>query len=79
MENKTYRAAIAFESLKVGARFTAPATERVVALLGAGYLEEVTGPAYVAHADESDTTDDADAAEEKESAVAKRRRRSAVN
>lgn len=46
MRKKTYVADVAFESVAVGDKIIAEPTQRLEALLGAGYLHEMSGPVY---------------------------------
>ena len=60
MAEKTYVADVAFESIRRGQVITSEETERLAALLGAGYIHEMNGPVYVAHADDYQAEDDTD-------------------
>jgi hypothetical protein len=46
MAEKTYVADVAFESIKYRQTITSEETERLTALLGAGYIHEVSGSVY---------------------------------
>jgi hypothetical protein len=56
MAEKTYIADVAFESVKLGQVIVSEETERLTALLGAGYIHEMSGPVYAI----SDWVDDVD-------------------
>jgi len=62
MVEKTYVANVSFEAIQVGDWLVAEETPRLAALLGAGYIHEMTGPVYVAEPIEADVDED-DAAE----------------
>lgn len=56
MAEKTYVADVAFESVKLGEVIVTEETQRLTALLGAGYIHEMGTPVYAA----GDWMDDAD-------------------
>lgn len=43
---KTYKADVAFEAVRRGDIIVSEETQRLTALLGAGYIHEVSGPVY---------------------------------
>lgn len=61
MDAKTYVADVAFESVRRGQVIVSPETERLTALLGAGYIHEISGPVYATST--GDWVDDADDSE----------------
>lgn len=46
MAEKTYIADVAFESIGRGDVIVSEETQRLTALLGAGYIHEISGPVY---------------------------------
>jgi len=59
MVEKTYVADVAFESVRRGQVIVSEETERLEALLGAGYIHEMSGPVYATSAvDEKDSEDE---------------------
>lgn len=46
MAEKTYVADVAFESVAVGDKIISEETQRLSALLGVGYIHEMSGPVY---------------------------------
>lgn len=57
MAEKTYVADVAFESVKVNDTIVSEETPRLAALLGAGYLHEMSGPVYAVTRTEEDDSD----------------------
>lgn len=59
MDEKTYVADVAFEGIRYKQTITSKETERLSALLGAGYIHEVSGPVYAESAEsDGDWVDD---------------------
>lgn len=57
---KTYVAGVAFEAIAYNDVIVAEPTSRLEALLGAGYLHEVSGPVYAVSPVEAGPADDAE-------------------
>lgn len=58
MDKKTYVADVAFESVRRNQLIVSEETERIAALLGAGYIHEMSGPVYaVSPVDQDDDSD----------------------